>query len=87
MSVQDFGRPALPLREEPGQPLDQIQLSVEQLDGRRRRAGSGLEGHDLDLAPLVRAIEREEECDNERDHAQATHGGHHHDDPGCHAHG
>jgi hypothetical protein len=55
VTVEHFGGPSLPLREERRQLVDHVEAGVrlEQRRGRRRRLGACREGHDEDLASLV----------------------------------
>ena len=82
--IEDLDRPVLPLVEERRQPADEVELGVrlEEGDGRRRRAGGGLEGDDLDLSPLVRPVEREQEGHDQGDRAEPAERGDRDDDPG-----
>ena len=82
--VEDLDRPALPVDEQLRQSLDQAELGIglEEGDGRRRRSRRRLEGDDLDLAALVRAVQREQERHDQGDGAEAADRGDGDDDPG-----
>ncbi len=84
VGVEDLDGPALPIEEQLRQATNEAELGVrfEEGDRRRRSTCRRLERDHLDLAALVRAVQGEQERDDEGDDAQAADRGRGDDHPG-----